>query len=132
MKDLCFLKALASGAIEAEAPMIHAAGVLRCLERQQGTELMLSSVISALAEGARVVGQGPFMVDYLHFAATRLAEMLPPPVATQPVTELIVEPSDAIVSPATLEINTGAPQWGKAWAQSQVVDLRDFRAKREG
>ncbi len=74
MKDLGILTAIASGAEPSPAPIMHAAGVLRCLERQQGTALMLSSVVAALGYGAVTTGRGTFIVDYFARAAAGLAE----------------------------------------------------------
>ena len=74
MKDLGVLTAIASGAQPGPEPVMLAAGVLRCLERQQGTALMLSSVIAALGYGAAAAGRGAFMVEYLTRAAIGLAE----------------------------------------------------------
>jgi len=74
MKDLGIMTKIASGGQACPAPVIHAAGVLRCLERQQGTGLMLSSVLAALGYGAAATGRGAFMVVCFQRAAEGLAE----------------------------------------------------------
>lgn len=74
MDDLRMLADLAAGKHECQAPVIHAAGILRCLETQQGTALMVSSVLAALGYGALVTGRHADMIGILRHAIEGMEE----------------------------------------------------------
>ncbi|AUN31268.1 hypothetical protein [Niveispirillum cyanobacteriorum] len=150
MKDLGIMTEIASGRQACPAPVIHAAGVLRCLERQQGTSLMLSSVLAALGYGAAITGRGAFMVNCFSKAAEGLAEdiedmqrdgVLPPAAADgfemdpDTVAQLIVDGGNLGLT--ELIIQAGWSNEGAAkpfcWPdEPNIVDLSAIRKQREG